>query len=372
LVFKLRPIEKKTALLLMRKIGHKQESHTPPPPPKDGHSRSKGPIAIQGIQKSGKDTIILMSLGNLVFDGQVAGLIKEKGTQEPFSGVKDILQSGDLITGDLECPLSARGQPISGKTDAFRGIPDAAVSMKSIGLDLVSLANDHVMDYGSDALMDTVDLLDKEGIAHAGAGADEQRAYAPARVRVKDRNITLFAYSAVLPDVFWATSTAPGVAGIKTPWGSIEDQIKKAKTEGDFIIVSFHWGNETDSSLQSYEREYAKKAIDAGADMVIGGHPHVLQGIEIYNSKLIAYSMGDFISSGGNGTTGSAFILKTTVTGGSLAGAEIIPVIVDSPGKPAIAAGDSAAVILNDLRAKSSALGTNINILGSIAEVKMH
>jgi len=357
--------EKKTATVAAQKEGEKKQEDEKPAktPPK-----TENPAIVQEVDE---DTIIFMGLGDMLFDRQVATLIKDKGIGEIFADVEDILRSGDVVAGNLECPLSMRGNPVEGKEYTFRGLPEAAGGMKNAGINVVSLANNHMMDYGRDALADTTELLDKAGIAHAGAGSNLEEAYKPAIINAKGKKIAFFAYTSILPEGFWATSKRPGVAGTRVKWNQLQDIIEKTKKDNDYVVVSFHWGIEYEDHPQEYQREFAKRVIDAGADIVIGHHPHVIQGIEIYKGKLIAYSLGDFIFDHYSRKTGETFILKVALTEGGISKIEIIPVYADFKGKPSVVTGKEAKAILDRLKNISIPFKTDINITGDTAEVKL-
>ena len=163
------------------------------------------------------------------------------------------------------------------------------------GFDLVSLANNHTMDYREEGLLDTMKYLREYGIDFVGAGKNSEEAYASHTVVLNDQKVTFLAFSRVLPDVSWyATDTKPGIAsGYQEE--RVIDIIEKEKVDTDYVLVYMHWGIERANRPENYQRDYARKMIDAGADAVIGAHPHVLQGFEFYDGKPIAYSLGNFL-----------------------------------------------------------------------------
>jgi len=336
------------------------KSDVPPPP---------GTAAISPVESTGGQRIVFLGLGDMLFDRQVAKIIKDKGIAEIFSDVGDLLRSGDVVVGNLECPLSSRGAPVKNKEYTFRGLPEAAAGMRDAGITMVSLANNHMMDYGVDAFVDTTDLLDKVGISYAGAGMNRDEAYRHASIDVNGKRVAFFAYSSILPEGFWATSKKAGIAGARMKPSELQQAIEGVAGEHDFTVVSFHWGIEYEDYPQEYQREFARRAIDAGADIVIGHHPHVIQGIEIYRGKLIAYSLGDFVFDHYSRKTGETFVLKVELDDGELARVDIIPVYADFSGRPAIVEGKEAQAILSRLKTISEPLKTEINITGDTAEV---
>jgi poly-gamma-glutamate synthesis protein (capsule biosynthesis protein) len=151
------------------------------------------------------------------------------------------------------------------------------------------------MDYGTEGLLDTLDHLDKTGIRHVGAGHDASEAFEPVIIEKKGLKIAFLGFSHVVPDVSWkAGKQHPGVADMydyKVPVLAIQ----KARAQADLVVVITHWGVERTDTPLAFQTELAHRFIDAGADLIIGGHPHVLQGFEAYKGKWIAYSLGNFI-----------------------------------------------------------------------------
>ena len=159
----------------------------------------------------------------------------------------------------------------------------------------MTLANNHAMDYGTDALLDTCSTLDGAGILRVGAGHSLDEAKQPATMEVKGRKIGFIGASRVIPEGSWnATKTKPGLLTTYDPAVCLEE-IRKAREECDLVVVYVHWGIERDELPQEYQRSLGKQYIDAGADLVIGSHPHVLQGLEYYKGKPIVYSLGNFV-----------------------------------------------------------------------------
>ncbi|WJH37584.1 CapA family protein [Paenibacillus sp. CC-CFT747] len=166
---------------------------------------------------------------------------------------------------------------------------------KEAGFDLVNLANNHILDYGQDALLDTFDNLKKNGIPYVGAGHNSQEAFEPVILDKKGMRIAFLGFSRVVPDNSWkASPNHPGVADTYNYTVPVES-IRKAREKADLVVVIAHWGVERQSQAEAYQRDLAHRYIEAGADLIIGGHPHVLQGFEKYKGKWIAYSLGNFI-----------------------------------------------------------------------------
>lgn len=205
------------------------------------------------------------------------------------------LIDANITVLNLELPFSRRGAPIPDKTFTFRGDPEQAGFLTDIGTDIVTLANNHILDYGTDAFMDTLDVLNAKGIKYIGAGRDLEDAKRYEIIEVSGKKIAFLAASRVIPYVSWhAANNKPGVFSTYNP-AALNEQIKQAAQEADYVIVYVHWGVERNTLPEQYQVSMAHGYIDSGADAVIGSHPHVLQGFELYKGKPIAYSLGNFI-----------------------------------------------------------------------------
>ncbi len=204
------------------------------------------------------------------------------------------MQAADVMMLNNEFSYSNRGTKESDKSFTFRAKPERVLILNKMGVDLVSLANNHALDYGQDALMDSFDTLDEAGISYVGAGEDVDRAKAPVYYKVGNKTIAYVAASHVIFAMDWyASDTNPGMIGTYDPTMLVES-IKEAKEHSDYVVVFVHWGVERATKPEQYQRNLSKIYIDAGADAVIGCHPHVMQGIEFYQGKPIAYSLGNY------------------------------------------------------------------------------
>jgi len=320
------------------------------------------------FQKDATDTIFFVGVGDMAFNGQIADTLRYNGAQDIFSDITQVLQSGDVVVGDLESPLSMGSQTSATGRSTVLGAPEAATGMRNAGINLVSLANDHIMDYGTAGLINTVNRLNQVGIAHAGAGNNSQQAYTRTVLNIKGKKVALLSLSSIAPDNARAQEGKAGIAANKKRY-YIDSLIKEAAKQNDYLIVSCHWGDEGSTGIQNSQRKFAKRAIDAGADVVLGSHPHMMQGIEIYNGRCIAYSPGNFIYPSGSGNSGQAFVLKLSLAKGMIIKAEVVPISVDPSGKPSLATGCAAGAILQKLKNMSDPLATNVNIVGNTAQV---
>ena len=242
-------------------------------------------------------TIRFVFAGDILLSDHVLAAYNKTGTIGSVvdQGLRDVIDGSDAFMANQEFPFSNRGSAAADKQFTFRLPPEKVSLLKEMGIDIVTLANNHALDFGTDALLDTCDTLDEAGIYRVGAGANLEEARKPVIMEIKGKTIGFLGASRVIPVGSWnATATSPGMLTTYDPAMLLED-IKSAKETCDFVIVYVHWGIERDEYPQDYQRTMGKQYIDAGADMVIGSHPHVLQGMEYYNSKPIVYSLGNFV-----------------------------------------------------------------------------
>ena len=206
----------------------------------------------------------------------------------------DEMNEADIFMLNNEFAYSTRGTEIIEKSYTFRAHPKRVDILKEIGVDIVSLANNHALDFGQEALLDTFTTLDEAEVDYVGAGVNMERAKAPIYYTIGETTIAYVAASHVIYAMDWyATDTRPGMIGTYDPTLFVAS-IKEAKENSDFVVAYVHWGKERTHEPVSYQKNLARIYIDAGADAVIGCHPHVMQGIEFYKGKTIAYSLGNY------------------------------------------------------------------------------
>lgn len=205
------------------------------------------------------------------------------------------MKDADITLVNNEFCYSDRGEPLANKMWTFRAKPERAKVFNSLGVDVVQLANNHVYDYGEDAINDTFAALDAVGIPYVGAGKDLDEAMKPYYKTVDGKKIAIVSASRaekykMTPQ---ATESTPGILRCYDTELFIQT-IKEAKENADYVIAVVHWGTEHTTVLEDVQRSTARDYIDAGADIIIGGHSHCLQGIEYYDDKPIFYSLGNF------------------------------------------------------------------------------
>ncbi|MNI07622.1 Capsule biosynthesis protein CapA [compost metagenome] len=219
----------------------------------------------------------------------------QKGYDYSYAALDGMFKKDDLTILNLETPITTGGVGAANKQFVFKGEPKALDSLKAAGVDAVNLANNHTLDQGEEGLLDTLEHLNKRGIPYVGGGADAAEAYSAKYFERNGIRIALLGFTRVMPVMEWkAEAGKPGVASVYDSAEALK-AIANAKKKADLVIVAVHWGKERMEQYDSVQQSLGHSFIDAGADLVIGGHPHVLQGIEPYKGKWIAYSTGNFI-----------------------------------------------------------------------------
>lgn len=237
--------------------------------------------------------IRMVFVGDIMLSRKVGELIAaKKDTAFPFASTTELISSADIAFANLENPVSTRGV-LSGSKYSFRADPQVLARVKNAGFDVVSIANNHIWDYGKQAFLDTLTHLSESGIAAVGGGMNYDEAHAPGIFTVGKSTIAFLAYTNLLPASRGLASSTPAVARYNDD--ILTADIARAKLLADVVVVSFHWGEEYETKHNAEQERAAHLAIDAGANLVIGHHPHVAQEVEEYNGGWIAYSLGNFV-----------------------------------------------------------------------------
>lgn len=323
-------------------------------------------LAPQSVETS------ILCAGDIMLVGSAKPIIEQRGVDYPFDGMRRIIEAADLAIGNLEMPLGLTGAPIPEKDFTFIGEPKLAEGIAKAGFDVLALANNHMGDYGDDALLETLEVLTANNLQYCGAGHNLQAARQPAIVKSRNAQIAVLAYSKTYPFEFFAGEDDPGtvngIAEIFVP------DIRAAKQRADLVVVSFHWSGELVTEPREYQEWLGRLAIDADADLVFGHHPHVLQGIEVYRGKIIAYSLGNFVFGSGSESKHTGAILRVTFEDGETKRGEIIPINVDNREvqfQPRTLSGDTARVAIDEIQTLSEKWGTEITIEENVGIIKL-
>lgn len=207
----------------------------------------------------------------------------------------ELMKEADIMCLNNEFTYSTGGTPLKGKAYTFRAHPSRVEILKEMGVDIVSLANNHAYDYGPQSLIDTMATLKEAGISYVGAGHNIDEAMEPAYFEVDGKTIAYVAASRAEKNKMTpqATMDSPGILRCYDTELFVET-IKEAKKNADYVIAYVHWGTEYSYELEEVQLSTGREYLDAGADIIIGAHPHILQGIEYYNGKPIVYSLGNY------------------------------------------------------------------------------
>lgn len=308
-------------------------------------------ITVPAIADTAPLHIRIAFTGDVLLYGRVAKTLDEGGHDAVIEPeLAEFLAEADLTFVNLEMSVSERGQPMEDKQFTFRGKPGhLSLLADAMGVDAVSLANNHSLDYGMDAFLDTMSYLTEAGIGFSGAGLNLAEAREPRVAEVQGRSVALLGASRVIPVTNWnAADDRPGMLTTYDP-ANLNEAIAKAKREHDYVAVFVHWGKEGATEPEDYQIKLARGYIDAGADAVIGSHPHVLQGFEIYKGKPIAYSLGNFIFTTSHPETCIA-VLNITEDDLWL---EVVPCTIESPYTSAVSDSEKARKRLDRLEGLS-------------------
>lgn len=310
------------------------------------------------------EEIIINAVGDIMLAGKWKPILRSKGYDHPFTAVRPELASGDINLANLESPIATGGSEFTSKQFRFRAEPAVAKAIRQAGFNLVTLANNHSMDFGGEALAETLRHLDSVGIAWVGAGANLGEVRTMVLYTIKGKKIAFLGYSLTQPIEFFASQTRPGTApGYEK---LVTADVANARRQADYVVVSFHWGKEASDTVQAYQRNAAHNAINAGADVVIGHHPHVLQGIERYKQGIIFYSLGNFAFASKSTTADVSALIRLRLDDKQRT-AEILPldVLHRRVGfQPRLLSGARADSVIEKLRALSSPFKTEIRNKG--------
>lgn len=316
------------------------------------------------------DTLTVIAAGDVMLDSWIEQIIPDSGYDYPFRHLNDFLHSADLVFANLEAPFGTTGEPFE-KEFAFQVHPDLVQVLLAGNINLVSLANNHTLDYGPACLKETLKILDQHHIRYSGAGVTLSDARKPALINVRGKRVALLAYNLTFPQEFWATDTT---AGTCFPYDTFVFQdIARADREADIVLVSCHWGQELNQTPRPYQIDFAHRAIDAGADVVLGHHPHVIQGMEFYRGKLIAYSLGNFVFASYSEKAKESMLLKLTWGKDDSLGVYVLPINVynrDVNFQPAPLEGEQREAFFRHLIKLSGELNSLPLVISSDGNVK--
>lgn len=342
------------------------------------------------------NTLILSAIGD-VFIGGTVRLIggrtvasNEQLGKKAFDKVLPYFHNSDFNFCNLEGPLANKGELQPGRSAALRGYPSMVEVLKKARIDFVSLANNHIMDYGWEGFAETTETLKQNGIGFSGGGKDIEEARRPALVNKKGLTVGLLSYTANVnvPLGFQAAQGKPGLAPVRiSPFFSpdhtnkedleaLQKDIETCLEKVDFLIVSFHWGVSEGGThtIALHQQSIAHHAIDAGADLILGHHPHAIQGVEIYRDKPICYSLGHFTFAyftAKEGFPKETMLFQCRISPHRIHEAKFLPAFISKKGQPEILSPDDpkGSEIVALMKKLCSDLGTKLVVQKQTGEI---
>jgi Bacterial capsule synthesis protein PGA_cap len=290
--------------------------------------RARTTTAVSQPTRVRSRAVTLTAVGDVNLGDGPAAAMGLFGLRYPWTGTARTLRAADVAFANLECSVSTRGAPVP-KEFNFRGAPAALrVMARYAGFDVVNLANNHTGDYGTAALLDTVKNVRRFGMQGVGAGGSLASAAQPRLLMRLGLRIAFVGFSDILPSSFFA---APDHAGTQPARSElIAAGMRRARKRADVVIATFHWGVERAPRESARQRAFAQTALRAGADAVIGAHPHVLQPIERRGRTLVAYSLGNFVFGAGSPGTTRTGILRLRLSARGVEGSRLVPAVIEN------------------------------------------
>jgi len=287
-------------------------------------------------QQERRGTLIIHAAGDTNLDPNYIGTFRSQGYGYAWTGLDGLFEQDDLTILNLECAVSNKGTAVS-KEFNFRGDPEALPYMREAGVEVVSLANNHSYDFGPEALVDTVKNIRKAGIIPIGAGSDDEEAEAPAYFDIKGWKIAVVPWDFVVDPYPTAVAAAghPGTA-FGHDFNGVLKAVKQAHREADLVVVQTHWGVELETQPNSAEVVLGHRLIDAGADIVFGGHSHRMQPLEMYEGKPIFWSLGNFVWPNFSSAGAQSGVAEVTVKPNGMIKAKLLDAYITAPGHPVV------------------------------------
>ena len=344
-----------------------------------------GVICTNGsLNEAVADEISVLAVGDITISSRMTPLIEENGAGAFFQGTTALIQAADIATASLNASISERGEPRYGIEHPFRSAPGLGRALANAGFDAVCLATPHIMDFGFEALEDTITELEWYNVKPIGAGTTAEAAKRPAWVPIntgeaEPKQVALLAF--YRGNAFTKDTEAPIAYAV---YSEMMQAVRAAQTKAALVIVWLHWGNQGRSPDEAIGRQriFAHALIDNGADMVLCQQLHTFGGIELYQRKPIVYSLSDFIYDTYDKQHSHIVIPKATFSAGVLESIALIPILTDPPktpvrpGKPAkattepkiedqfprILTGETAIETLQDYQRRCAALKTEVLI----------
>lgn len=280
------------------------------------------------VEKDPTSKLTVTLVGDMMFGRNIEEvIIPNYGYEGLFSYTLPYLQESDYTTGNFESPIVIKdGYNQADKFIHLSAKPEAAKAIKKVGFDSVNLANNHLKDYGKQGLIDTLHTFAKNKVETVGAGRDSKEASKISYETVKGIKIATLGISDILPKEFSTKKDRSGI--LPADPDLFFPLVAKAKQNSDLVIVHIHWGVEYDSGYHPRQKDIGHALVDAGADLVVGHHPHVLEPVEVYKNGVIFYSLGNFIFDQGWSRTRESVLVQYKLLQDGQARIELNPMFI--------------------------------------------
>ena len=314
---------------------------------------------IYSVHAASADEMTLGFAGDICFHDAYSNM---NALRERSGGIYDCILPGvmegikgvDIFMVNNEFPYSNRGTPTADKQYAFRSKPENVNILHEMGVDIVGLANNHAYDHGPDALIDTFDILNEAKIPFVGAGKNIDEACKPAYFKINGKTISFTAATQIErvanPDTKEATADSPGVLRTLDATRYVK-VIEEAAANSDFCVAFVHWGSENTDLVEDSQRALAKKYAEAGADLIVGAHPHCLQGLDYVDGVPVIYSLGNFWFN--SKTVDTGYLKVTLNTDCSIKSLQFVPCVQENC-KTRLAEGEKREWIINYMQGISN------------------
>ncbi|MBN2755415.1 MAG: CapA family protein [Candidatus Goldbacteria bacterium] len=307
-------------------------------------------------------TVYFCAAGDVMLDRGVKANMEIYGYDYPFENIRAFVKAHDVSFCNLETPISTEKK--RKKPYAFRCEPEKMEGFKNSGFNTVSIANNHMLDCNYTGVSQTIKNLDELGVMHAGAGYNREHALEPRIITGNGVTIALFAFA----DFYYETDKDMNSKNTPQPCHPSEKEMRKAvsaaKGLADYIFVSFHWGEEYKNYPGKKQKKLARMLVDSGADLIIGHHPHVLQGIEKYKGVIILYSLGNFVFDQFKDLQTDTMIFSCRLSDGVIKDAYITPAKIEKS-RPHFAKGEEAKIIKERLKEYSKGMNVKLTEHGN-------
>lgn len=313
---------------------------------------------VKYFEPQNEGEVVLAFVGDILFDDEYSIMASMKqranGIYDTISAdLLDEMTGADVFMLNNEFTYTMRGEPTFEKQFTFRADPETAKYLLDMGVDIVSLANNHAYDYGEISLLDSMDTLAEIQMPYVGAGRNLEEASSPFYFETNGMKIGILSSTQIErldnPDTKGATESS---AGVFRSWDGtlLYEKVKEVEKQCDFLVVYVHWGTENTTELDWAQKEQARKLVESGADLVIGNHAHCLQGIEVIDGVPVFYSLGNFLF---NSKTVDTCLVKATVRDGKLDSLQFIPAL-QSGCKTQLLTGNEKARVIAYMQTLSS------------------